>query len=58
MDNIANYKKIALDARKTVLRLIYNAQTSHIGNLYIKPKGDISELYADKKEKWAIQKRT
>jgi len=27
-----NYKKIANDARKTVLRLIYNAQTSHIGS--------------------------
>lgn len=32
MDNIAKYKKIALDARKTVLRLIYRAQTSHIGS--------------------------
>ncbi|MEK9135115.1 MAG: transketolase [Patescibacteria group bacterium] len=27
-----NYKEIALEARKTVLRLIYNAQTSHIGS--------------------------
>lgn len=26
------YKKIALEARKTVLRLIYQAQTSHIGS--------------------------
>src|SRR4030042_6997957 len=32
MDNIANYKKIALEARKTVLRLIYQAQTSHVGS--------------------------
>jgi len=32
MDNIKNYKKIALEARKTVLRLIYQAQTSHIGS--------------------------
>ena len=32
MDTIANYKKIALEARKTVLRLIYKAQTSHIGS--------------------------
>jgi len=30
--NILNYKKIALDARKTVLSLIYKAQTSHIGS--------------------------
>ncbi|TSC75492.1 MAG: transketolase [Parcubacteria group bacterium Gr01-1014_30] len=27
-----NYKETAKDARKTVLRLIYNAQTSHIGS--------------------------
>ncbi len=32
MDNIANYKKMALETRKTVLRLIYQAQTSHIGS--------------------------
>jgi len=32
MTEIAKYKKIALDARKTVLRLIYEAQTSHIGS--------------------------
>ena len=32
MDNSAKYKKIALEARKTVLRLIYKAQTSHIGS--------------------------
>lgn len=32
MDNIANYKKMALDTRKTALRLIYQAQTSHIGS--------------------------
>lgn len=32
MDNIANYKKTAQEARKTVLRLIYRAQTSHIGS--------------------------
>ncbi len=32
MDNIASYKKNALEARKTVLRLIYQAQTSHIGS--------------------------
>ena len=31
-ENIAKYKRIALDARKTVLRLIYEAQTSHIGS--------------------------
>ena len=30
--NATNYKRIALDARKAVLRLIYNAQTSHIGS--------------------------
>lgn len=29
---ISEYKKIAKEARKTVLRLIYNAQTSHIGS--------------------------
>lgn len=28
----ASYEKIALEARKTVLRLIYQAQTSHIGS--------------------------
>ncbi len=27
-----NYKEIALEARKTVLRLIYRAQTSHVGS--------------------------
>lgn len=32
MDNLANYKKTALEVRKTVLRLIYQAQTSHIGS--------------------------
>src|SRR4030043_341273 len=32
MDNLVNYKKIALEARKTVLRLIYQAQTSHVGS--------------------------
>jgi len=32
MDNTANYKKIAAEARKVVLRLIYQAQTSHIGS--------------------------
>ncbi len=32
MNNLDNYKKIALEARKTVLRLIYQAQTSHIGS--------------------------
>ena len=32
MDNFTNYKKIALEARKTVLRLIYRAQVSHIGS--------------------------
>jgi len=32
MDNIQNYKKIANKARKAVLRLIYQAQTSHIGS--------------------------
>lgn len=32
MDNLENYQKIALEARKTVLRLIYQAQTSHIGS--------------------------
>lgn len=32
MDNIENYKEIAQEARKTVLRLIYQAQTSHIGS--------------------------
>jgi transketolase len=30
--SISEYKKIALEARKTVLRLIYKAQTSHIGS--------------------------
>lgn len=30
--NVIDYKKIALDARKTILRLIYEAQTSHIGS--------------------------
>jgi len=30
--NSLDYKRIALDARKTVLRLIYEAQTSHIGS--------------------------
>jgi len=32
MDNVANYKKIAAEARRVVLRLIYQAQTSHIGS--------------------------
>ena len=32
MDKIAEYKKIAQDTRKTVLRLIYEAQTSHVGS--------------------------
>ena len=32
MDNNLNYRKIALDARKTVLRMIYQAQTSHVGS--------------------------
>jgi transketolase len=32
MDNLANYKEIAREARKTVLCLIYQAQVSHIGS--------------------------
>jgi len=32
MDNLKKYKEIALETRKTVLRLIYQAQTSHIGS--------------------------
>jgi len=32
MDNLKNYKEISLEIRKTVLRLIYEAQTSHIGS--------------------------
>ncbi len=32
MGNITNYKKIALEARKAVLSLIYKAQVSHIGS--------------------------
>ena len=32
MDNFTNYKEIAREARKTVLRLIYQAQVSHIGS--------------------------
>jgi len=32
MSNIEDYKKIALEARKKVLELIYKAQTSHIGS--------------------------
>src|SRR4030043_2101967 len=32
MGDLVSYKKIALEARKTVLRLIYQAQTSHIGS--------------------------
>lgn len=32
MDNIANYKKTALEIKKTVFRLIYQAQSSHIGS--------------------------
>ena len=35
MDNLAKYKEIALEARKTVLRLIYQAQTSHIGTILV-----------------------
>ncbi|MCH8741633.1 transketolase [Patescibacteria group bacterium] len=31
MDNFANYKNLAQKTRKTVLRLIYQAQVSHIG---------------------------
>ena len=31
-DNITNYKKIANEARKTVLRLIFEAQSSHLGS--------------------------
>jgi transketolase len=32
MNNSAKYKEIALEARKTVLRLIYQAQSSHVGS--------------------------
>src|SRR4030065_1006680 len=32
MENIADYKKTALEVRKTVLCVIYQAQTSHIGS--------------------------
>lgn len=32
MSDLTSYKKIASEARKTVLRLIYQAQTSHIGS--------------------------
>ena len=32
MSNIENYKKIANEARKKALELIYKAQTSHIGS--------------------------
>ncbi len=32
MNNILNYKEIANETRKIVLRLIYQAQTSHIGS--------------------------
>lgn len=32
MDNTANYKKIAKEARKKVLELIHKAQTSHVGS--------------------------
>jgi len=32
MDNLVKYREIAREARKTVLRLIYKAQTSHIGS--------------------------
>ena len=32
MDNLKNYKETAKRVRKTVLRLIYQAQTSHIGS--------------------------
>lgn len=32
MNNSEGYKKIATEARKTVLRLIYQAQSSHIGS--------------------------
>ena len=32
MADIANYKEIAREVRKTVLRLIYQAQTSHVGS--------------------------
>lgn len=32
MDNFTNYKQKALEIRKTVLRLIHQAQTSHIGS--------------------------
>ena len=32
MDNSAKYKEIAREVRKTVLRLIYQAQSSHIGS--------------------------
>ncbi len=32
MNELMDYKKIALDARKTVLRLIHQAQSSHIGS--------------------------
>ncbi len=32
MDNFTNYKEIAREVRKIVLRLIYQAQTSHIGS--------------------------
>jgi len=32
MNNITNYKKIAIEARKKVLEMIYKAQTSHIGS--------------------------
>jgi len=32
IDNIENYKKISIEARKKVLEMIYRAQTSHIGS--------------------------
>jgi len=32
MGDLTGYKKIALEARKTVLRLIHQAQTSHVGS--------------------------
>ena len=32
MNNTANYKKIATEARKKVLEMIYRAQVSHVGS--------------------------
>lgn len=58
MDNLANYKKISIEARKKVLEMIFNAQTSHIGSNF--SAIDITTVLFDKidlkKDKFILSK--